>query len=320
MTEQSPREPINNSRENNEAPAEDDRKWQISRRNLLQLRGAASAAGILAPIGGKLLGTADTAAAATTDDTPKRLRRWGMVIDLRKCDGCQSQGTPPQCTQSCIEGHFAPEPMEWIQVFEYDLPGGGSQFVPVPCQACQSPPCVNVCPVGATFSTPEGVVVIDQERCIGCRSCMAACPYDRRFFTWGEPPIPPQAMLADYHTERQTPMRRGVTSKCDFCADMARAGRLPYCAQGCPQAAIYYGDFEEDLATNGEEVVEFSKFLTENQAYRLKEELNTKPRVYYIPGHGQEVGRDPFDKGRMETEWKWEEKVKGAKTWKRSGR
>ncbi len=299
---------------------DNDRKWQVSRRRLLQIMGAAGVAGVAAPITLSLVGVTPSAAAEVAEAAPKRLRRWAMVIDLRKCDGCQSQGTPPKCTQGCVEGHFAPSPMEWIQVFEYELPGGGTQFIPVPCQACQSPPCVNVCPVGATWSTPEGVVLIDQERCIGCRMCMAACPYDRRFFTWGQPPIPPQALLADYHPERQFPLRKGVTAKCDFCPDMARAGRLPYCAQSCPQDAIYYGDFEEDLATNGKEVVELSRFLSENQAYRLKEELNTKPRVYYIPGHGQDVGRDPFEEGRMPTEWLWEEKIKGAKEWQRSGR
>jgi ferredoxin len=93
-----------------------------------------------------------------------RIRQWTMIIDLRRCDGCQSQGTPPKCTTACIEGHFIPEPMEWIQVFEGELPGGGTQFIPTPCQQCQNPPCVNVCPVAATFSTPEGTVLIDQNR------------------------------------------------------------------------------------------------------------------------------------------------------------
>ena len=105
-----------------------------------------------------------------------RIRQWSMIIDLRYCDGCQSRGTPPQCTLACIEGHFAPEPMQWIEVYEGELEGGGTQFIPTPCQHCQNPPCVNVCPVGATFSTPEGTVLIDQNRCIGCRICMAACP------------------------------------------------------------------------------------------------------------------------------------------------
>ena len=106
--------------------------------------------------------------------------------------------------------------------------------------------------------------------------------------------------------------------KCDFCPDMARAGRVPHCVQGCPNNAIYYGDLEEDLATNGEEVVTFSRFLSENNVFRQKEELGTKPRVFYIPGHGEAVGRDVFQHGRRRTVWPWVEKVKGAATpWKR---
>ncbi len=126
-------------------------------------------------------------------------------------------------------------------------------------------------------------------------------------------------MNIEYHPERQTPLRKGVTSKCDFCIDMTRAGRLPHCAQSCPNNAIYYGDFEEDLASNGEEVVELSTWLSENNAYRLKEELGTQPRVHYIPGHGEEVGRDPEDKGRMSTVWPWTETAEGAEKWDRKG-
>ena len=234
-----------------------------------------------------------------------RLRRWSMVIDLRRCDGCQSTGKPPQCTEACIEGHFAPQPMEWIQVYEPALAGGGTQFVPTPCQHCQNAPCVNVCPVGATFATPEGTVLIDQQRCIGCRLCMEACPYDRRFFNWGQAPQPPETMFLEYNIEHQTPAIKGTVMKCDLCPDMARAGRLPYCAQGCPSGAIYYGDLEEDVATNGVEVVKLSRFLSTNAAYRQKEELGTEPRVYYIPGYGQSLGRSPFRKGRKPTEWPW---------------
>jgi molybdopterin-containing oxidoreductase family iron-sulfur binding subunit len=246
-----------------------------------------------------------------------RIRQWTMIIDLRSCDGCQAVGGPPRCTTACIEGHLVPEPMEWIQVFEEELPGGGSRFVPTPCQQCQNPPCNNVCPVGATFSTPEGTVLIDQDRCIGCRICMAACPYDRRFFNWGEPPVPPQARLADYSAEHQVPARKGTVMKCDFCPDMARAGTLPYCVQGCPNRAIYYGDLEEDIATNGRAVVSASRFLAENNAFRWKQELGTEPRVYYIPGHGEAVGRDAFTPGRAATEWPWTEIVEGAETWSR---
>jgi dimethyl sulfoxide reductase iron-sulfur subunit len=243
----------------------------------------------------------------------KRLRRWSMVIDLRRCDGCQAVGKPPQCTEACIEAHYAPEPMEWMQVYEADLPGGGTQFIPTPCQQCQNAPCVNMCPVGATFATPEGVVLIDQQRCIGCRICLEGCMYDRRFFNWGQPQQPPEAMFMEYDPEHQTPAIKGTVMKCDFCPDMARAGRLPYCAQGCPNKAIYYGDLEEDVATNGREVIAISQFLAANSGFRLKQNLGTEPRVYYIPGHGELVGRtNPRRKGRRATQWPWQKRLANA--------
>jgi molybdopterin-containing oxidoreductase family iron-sulfur binding subunit len=294
----------------------------MARRGVLQLLGVGVISAAPLPILPSLLRSALSGAlvqargrVARTKDG--RIRQWAMVIDLRSCDGCQSVGKPPQCTAACIEGHFAPEPMEWIQVFEGDLPGGGTQFIPTPCQQCQNPPCVNVCPVGATFSTPEGTVLIDQDRCIGCRICMAACPYDRRFFNWGKAPVPPESQMAEYSAEHQVPARRGTVMKCDFCPDMMRTDTLPYCVQGCPNQAIYYGDLEEDVASNGDEVIVLSRFLSENQAYRLKEEFGTKPRVYYVAGHGEAVGRDAFKKGRLPTRWPWTELVEGARTWKR---
>ena len=303
-----------------DARAENERKWQVSRRKLLQLMGAAALTTAAGGVVSTLAGKGQAAAAGEEPGSTRRLRRWAMVIDLRSCDACKSEGTPPQCTTACIEGHFVPEPMEWIEVYEHEIAGDGTQFVPTPCMQCQNPPCVNVCPVGATWSTPEGIVLIDQERCIGCRMCMAACPYERRFFAWGEPPTPPATLFVDYSPEHQVPLKRGVVAKCDFCPEMARSGRLPFCAQACPHGCIYYGDLEEDLATNGHEVVQISTFLAENTAYRQKEELGTQPRVYYIPGHGEEMGRAPDDYGRMPTEWPWIERRKGAKTWKRSGR
>ncbi|MEE8422270.1 MAG: 4Fe-4S dicluster domain-containing protein [Dehalococcoidia bacterium] len=301
---------------------------QISRRRALRLFGLAAAAVVPVPALGTGLDALLGEPGPTRDDPnhpadtsdERRLRRWAMVIDLRRCDGCQSVGLPPQCTQACIEGHFAPEPMEWVEVFEEShgdpADADTTSFRPVPCQQCQNPPCTNVCPVGATFSTPEGIVLIDQDRCIGCRICMAACPYDRRFFNWGEPPVPPEAALADYSPEHQVPARRGTVMKCDFCPEMARAGRLPYCAQACPNDAIYYGDLEEGLATNGREVVDLHRFLAEHHAGRLKEELGTEPRVFYIEGHGEDVDRDPSTAGRLASEWKWQARAEAAQ-WQR---
>ncbi len=294
----------------------------MGRRNLLRMLGLGALGvaplSILPPIlrstmGGKLVKSRGERASAPNG----RIRQWTMIIDMRYCDGCQGNGTPPQCTTACIESRFVPEPMEWIEIYEGELPGGGTQFIPAPCMHCQNPPCVNVCPVGATFSTPEGTVLVDQNRCIGCRICMAACPYDRRFFNWGTAPEPPEARLADYSVEQQVPKKKGTVVKCDFCPDLARSGTLPYCVLGCPNRAIYFGDLEEDVATNGKDIVVASRFLSENQAYNLKENLGTKPRVYFIPGHGEAVGRDVYAEGRQPTEWPWIERVKGAKTWGR---
>jgi dimethyl sulfoxide reductase iron-sulfur subunit len=294
-------------------------KGSVSRRGFLARLGVGAGAAVVATGFVPIHFDATAPSQATAASANKRLRRWSMVIDLRRCDGCQANGTPPQCTEACIQGHFVPEPMQWIEVYEapLDARGKATQFLPTPCQQCQNPPCVNVCPVAATFSTPEGIVLIDQQRCIGCRLCMEACPYDRRFFNWGNAPQPPEAMFMDYSIEHQTPAIRGTVMKCDFCPDMARAGRLPYCCQACPNNAIYYGDLEEDVATNGVEVVKLSKFLADHTGYRLKEELGTEPRVRYIPGHGELIGRDPTKTGRKPTTWPWEKLIQGALTWTR---
>jgi molybdopterin-containing oxidoreductase family iron-sulfur binding subunit len=289
----------------------------VGRRILLRRIGTVAASVALA--GSRTVaGHATPTEGAPAPATPAagRLRRWAMVIDLRKCDGCQSVAKPPQCTEACIVGHEVPRPMEWIQLYEANLAGGGSQFIPTPCQQCQNPPCTNVCPVAATFSTPEGPVLIDQERCIGCRICMEACPYDRRFFNWGNPPQPAEAQMAHYDPEHQLPAIKGTVMKCDFCMEMASAGRRPYCVQGCPNGAIYYGDLEEDLATNGSEVIQVSGYLSEHAGCRLKEELGTEPRVFYVPGHGELVGRDPHQTGRKPTEWPGPPKP-GSAEWNR---
>ncbi|NOX31846.1 MAG: 4Fe-4S dicluster domain-containing protein [Actinobacteria bacterium] len=290
----------------------------VSRRNVLKKLGAGGLAVAAPALGLGAMVKPENAQEDRPALGPRgRVRQWGMIIDLRRCDGCQSQGTPPQCTLACIEGHLAPEPMEWIEIYENEMSGGGTQFLPTPCQQCENPPCVNVCPVAATYSQPDGIVAIDQERCIGCRLCMAACPYDRRFFNWGTAPVPPEALLADYSPAHQVPAKRGTVMKCDFCTDLVRAGSLPQCVQACPQDAIYYGDLEEDIATNGVEVVGFQDYLTRNNTYRLKEDLGTRPRVHYIPGHGEDVGRDPESTGRLPTEWPWADRAKGAVTWER---
>ena len=243
---------------------------------------------------------------ADEESVKEKVRAWCMVIDLKKCDGCTGLGIPPQCTQACISGHYVPKGMRWIQVFEPELPGDGSFFLPAPCYHCENAPCVNVCPVAATYHNKDGIVLIDQRRCIGCRFCLAACPYHRRFFNWGTPQLPPEAAFAEYSPERQIPAIKGTAMKCDFCPDMMRGGKLPHCVSACPRKVLYMGDLNEDFASNGAEVVKLSKFLAENDAYQYKEDLGTQPRVWYLPGHGQLFGMKPDDHLKLyENTWPW---------------
>jgi len=266
---------------------------KISRRSLLSA-GAGAAAASLLP--GAALAHGDEMDEPAGESPPEeptsseRVRRYAMVIDLRACDGCAGLGVPPQCTQNCNWARFVPEGQQWIEVYEEhvsDHPDGGRAFLPAPCMHCENAPCVNVCPVGATFHTPEGVVLVDQERCIGCRLCMAACPYDRRFFNWGQPVQPEPAAGAPYNVETQTPAFEGTVMKCDFCMDRAAAGGIPTCVETCPRGAIYFGDLEEGIATNGKTMADMQLLLGQDGVQRYKEDLGTHPRVYYIPGHGE---------------------------------
>ncbi len=256
-------------------------------------------------------------AGETTEATgQRRIRRWVMVIDLRACDGCTGIGLPPQCTQYCNWGRYVPEGQQWIEVYEvsheeaaaHHFPEAPRSFLAAPCMQCQNAPCVNVCPVGATFHTPEGMVLIDQERCIGCRLCMAACPYDRRFFNWGEPEQPAFVRNLPYDIRTQVPAIRGTVMKCDFCTEQLAAGGLPFCVEGCPNGAIYVGDLEEGIATNGDRMVRLADLLNQDGVSRYREELGTEPRVYYIHGHGEaasdEEERGPFRKDRLEWPWR----------------
>lgn len=206
-------------------------------------------------------------------------RKWVMVIDLAACDGC---GT---CTQTCGAAHFIPGDREWIRLFKMkDSADTAPYFLPRPCFHCDNPPCTRVCPVGATFKRDDGIVLIDNERCIGCRFCMAACPYSARSFNWSPPDNPGPAVDRGYSPEWGYPRRVGTAEKCDFCADMAREGKLPHCVGKCSMAAMWFGDENEDAVTNSKgDTVRLSKLLRDRAGFRYMEELGTKPRVYYLP-------------------------------------
>lgn len=265
---------------------------KLSRRRFLGAVGAAGAALVVARTE-SLAGREDPAPGTVAQRrTAPSTRQWAMVFDLRKCEGCVTEGKPPQCIEGCNAEHFVPRGQEWIKVFEMEAAGGHTYFLPRPCMQCENAPCLNVCPVGATYRSAEGVILVNHERCIGCRMCMAACPYGARSFNWEQPENPVGATFARYRPEFPVPHRKGTVEKCMLCAHRTEDGKLPACAEACPMYAIYLGDLTEDIATNGKEVVKLSLFLAKHNAYRLKEELGTHPRVWYIPGHGEEYGHD----------------------------
>jgi molybdopterin-containing oxidoreductase family iron-sulfur binding subunit len=205
-------------------------------------------------------------------------RKWVMVIDLAKCDGCRN------CTIECNRMHHTPKEREWIRVFRMkDAEHTAPYWFPKPCFHCDNPPCTKVCPVGATFKRQDGIVLIDSDRCIGCRFCMAACPYSTRFFNWDRPPKSPEPSTA-YSPETGHPRRVGTVEKCDFCPEMARHGVLPGCVTGCTMGAMYFGDQNEDAVTNSDgETLQWSRLLEDRAGYRYLAELGTEPRVYYLP-------------------------------------
>lgn len=210
-------------------------------------------------------------------EAPER-RKWVMVIDLSRCDGCGA------CTEACTGMHLVPFGQEWIKVYKMrDNEAAGAYWFPRPCMQCDRPPCVSVCPVNATFKREDGIVFIDQDRCIGCRYCMAACPYSARFFNWSEP-LDSSKPNQPYDMEMNLPHRKGVVEKCLFCPGLLRQGQIPACASACPMGAIYVGDELEDTVVNSwGETRKFSELVHQGGGYRYLEELGTEPRVYYLP-------------------------------------
>lgn len=255
----------------------------LDRRQFFKYAGAAA---LTALFGGTIakFGLFQNGALAAEVESAGDLKKhqWGMVFDLRRCDGCG------HCVDACSKMHYLAQGIEWIKVHKVEGPLGQKVFLPRVCMQCEEPPCLRVCPVRATYKSPDGVVLVDQNICIGCRLCMGACPYGARYFNFSDPP-PVPSTIQKPAPEWPVPQLRGTVGKCVFCVHNARVGKLPACVTGCPMEAIYMGDFNTDLATNGFETVSFSRLIKDNDAVRLKEELNTKPRVYYILGHAQNL-------------------------------
>jgi Fe-S-cluster-containing dehydrogenase component len=204
-------------------------------------------------------------------------RKFVMVIDLGKCKNAR------KCVEACQKGHHLPKSQEFMKVYLLqDSEKTSPYWFPKPCFHCDNPLCVSVCPVGATYKRSDGIVLIDNERCIGCKFCMTGCPYSTRVFAWKHYPEFDEDK-EPYSPEASSPGKEGTVSKCDFCPDLIRVGKIPYCASACPMGVIYFGDVDEDTVTNGTETFQFSKLISDRAGYRYLETLGTRPCVYYLP-------------------------------------
>ena len=220
-----------------------------------------------------------------TDGKPLVGSRWAMVIDLKKClheEGCTD------CVDACHIAHNVPkfdnpkDEIKWIwkEKFHNAFHDEGHEHleehilhakIPVLCNHCDNPPCVKVCPTGATWKREnDGIVMMDWHRCIGCRYCVAACPYGSRSFNWRDP----RPFIDKIDPEFPT-RSRGVVEKCTFCDERLAKGKLPSCVEACKAKALIFGDLEDPES-------EIRKVLAENFTIRRKPGLGTQPEVYYI--------------------------------------
>jgi molybdopterin-containing oxidoreductase family iron-sulfur binding subunit len=253
-----------------------------SKRSFLKIAGT-SVLGTLSVACGSSVGTP-----GQVESSPGGLSasKWGMVVDMKKClkeEGCKD------CIHACHETHNVPnvgDPIEevkwiWKEAYEDVFPTQAHPYtqerlrdkpVLVLCNHCESPPCVRVCPTQATWKRQgDGVVMMDQHRCIGCRYCIVACPYGSRSFNWSDPR---RHLESDPNPNFPT-RAKGVVEKCNFCAERLVKGLKPACVEVCPAGALLFGDLEDP----GSEV---SLVLKEEHSIRRKPNLGTGPQIYYL--------------------------------------
>jgi len=206
-------------------------------------------------------------------------RKFVMVVDLAKCKNAL------KCQQACNKGHYITGDNAWLKVYKMQEDNDTAPYwMPTQCQHCDQPACVTVCPVDATFKRRDGIVLIDNERCIGCRFCMAACPYSTRVFNWSKPDQGEITLGVEYTPDYcGKPSVVGTVDKCDFCPHQIVKEELPFCVNACPNGVFYFGDKYEDTVTNGDETLRLSELLRKKDGYRLMEDLGTQPSVYYLP-------------------------------------
>ncbi|KAF0245709.1 MAG: putative molybdopterin oxidoreductase iron-sulfur binding [Planctomycetota bacterium] len=213
--------------------------------------------------------------------------RWGMIIDLRRCVGCKA------CTVACKAENHTPPGVAYNVVMEEETgeyPHVARRFLPRPCMQCAVPSCTQVCPTGATWSRPDGIVAVDYDKCIGCRYCIAACPYGARSFDFGDTYSPdlnpherrPSPEYGEHRSREKGSSPIGNVRKCTFCLHRLAVGLSPSCAETCIGHAIHFGNFADPdgrCTVHGESLREL---LATRGHMRLKEELGNEPSVYYL--------------------------------------
>lgn len=200
--------------------------------------------------------------------------RYGMVIDLLRCVGCSS------CTVACRAVHATPAGVSFSEVKKYEVgkyPAAKLKFFPMPCMHCKDAPCFTVCPTGATHKRDDGIVWIDEHKCIGCKACIMACPYDRRQFLRKLKSYYGMHALTPYETLKQKGYEEGTVVKCDFCLTRLADGLLPACVETCPAQARFFGNLDDPTS-------EVSRLVTDHGGIPCRGELGTQPSVYYIRG------------------------------------
>ncbi len=208
--------------------------------------------------------------------------RWGMAVDIAKC---AKQDKCTRCIAACHQAHNVPSvpdrrhDVRWIAKvpFEEAFHGQEDEYSPlraapamVLCNHCDNPPCARVCPTQATWKREDGIVAMDWHRCIGCRYCMAACPYGSRSFNFQDPRPYISKINPDFPTRT-----KGVVEKCNLCSERLAAGRPPACVETCPEKALVFGNLADPHSP--------IRALLESRCHlRRKPELGTRPQVFYI--------------------------------------
>jgi len=208
-------------------------------------------------------------------------KRWAMVIDMRR----MTDEIMDECQKACHSVHNVPNfgdpkvEIKWIWKDEYVADEVKHRSYLLLCNHCSNPPCCRVCPTGATWQREDGIVMMDWHRCIGCRFCMAGCPYGSRSFNWGDPRKAPKELSPDFPANPEFPTRtKGVVEKCTFCDERLAKGELPVCVEAAnkkKEDLLIFGDLADPDSN-------VRQALRKHFTIRRKPELGTNPNVYYI--------------------------------------